>query len=136
MLRALLIRHPHIDKILDGKKTWEIRGSRISLQERIALIPSGSGTIIGVCDVAGCRGPLTAAEYRKNANKAGMRPNEAKLGHYRQTYAWVLEKPRKLKKPVPYKHPSGAIIWVCLDDKVERKILKELAQLTGQEELR
>ena len=26
---ALLIRHPWIDMILDGKKTWEIRGSRL-----------------------------------------------------------------------------------------------------------
>jgi hypothetical protein len=126
-LRALLIRHPHIDKILDRKKTWEIRGSRVSLRGRIALIPSGSRTVIGVCDLVDCLGPLTAAEYRKNAKKAGTRPSEAKLGYYRQTYAWVLKKPRKLKKPVPYDHPAGAIIWVRLDEKVERRILKQLA---------
>ena len=56
-----------------------------------------------------------------------MRPSEAKLGWYRQTYAWVLEKPRILKRPVPYQHPSGAVIWVRLDDKVESKIFKDLA---------
>jgi hypothetical protein len=56
-----------------------------------------------------------------------MRPSEAKLGWYRQTYAWVLEKPRILKRPVPYQHPSGTVIWVRLDDKVESKIFKELA---------
>ena len=72
MLRALLIRHPHIDKILDGKKTWEIRGSRISLQERIALIPSGSGTIIGVCDVAGCQGPLAFTKKLNAEEKRGL----------------------------------------------------------------
>jgi len=125
-MRALLIRHPHIDLILDGKKIWEIRGSRTSVRGTIALVPSGSGTVIGVCDVVGCVGPLTADAYRKNAKKAGMRPSQAKLGWYRQTYAWVLENPHYLKRPVPYQHPQGAVIWVQLDDKVERKIVKEL----------
>jgi len=125
-LRALLIRHPWIDLILDRKKTWEIRGARTSVRGRIGLIASRSGTVIGVCDLVDCIGPLTAEEFRKNAKKAGMRPSEATLGYYRQTYAWVLEKPRLLKQPVPYQHPSGAIIWVRLGARVEREISKRL----------
>jgi len=124
MMRALLIRHPWIDKILDGEKTWEMRGSKTSIRGTIALIPSGSGTIIGLCDVVCCIGPLSANMYRKNAAKAGERPSEAK-SRYRTTYAWVLANPRYLKKPVPYKHPSGAVIWVILDGAVERSIRKE-----------
>jgi hypothetical protein len=89
---------------------------------------TGNGTVIGVCDVVDCLEPLTAEAYRKNAKRAGMRPIEATLGYYRQTYAWVMAKPRYLKRPVPYEHPQGAVIWVCLDDKVERKILKELVR--------
>jgi len=56
-----------------------------------------------------------------------MRPSEAKLGWYRQTYAWVMARPRYLKRPVPYEHPPGAGIWVRLDPEVERQILKQLA---------
>jgi hypothetical protein len=126
MLRALLIQHPNIDQILDGEKTWEIRGSRTHMTGRIALVASGSGTVIGVCNLVESIGPLTADGFRKNAKKAGMRPSECKLGYYRKTYAWVLEKPKYLKKPVPYKHPSGAIIWVKLTAGVERKILDQL----------
>jgi hypothetical protein len=126
MLRALLIQHPNIDQILDGEKTWEIRGSRTTFRERIALVASGSGTVIGVCNLVECEGPLTANRFRTNAKKAGMRPSECKLGYYRNTYAWVLEKPKSLKTPVPYKHPSGAIIWVKLDPRVERKVLDQL----------
>src|ERR1017187_7955597 len=114
-MRALLIRHPWIDMILDGGKTWEIRGSRTSVRCQIALIASGSGTVVGVCDLVDCIGPLTANQFRTNAKKAGMRPSEATLGWYRQTYAWVMAKPRRLKHPVPYEHPSGAVIWVRLD---------------------
>jgi len=55
-MRALLIRTPHIDKILDGKKTWEIRGGRTTVRETVGLIRIGSGTVIGVCDVVDCQG--------------------------------------------------------------------------------
>jgi ASCH domain len=125
-MRALLIRHPHIDKILARKKTWEIRGSRTSLRGRVGLIASGSGKVIGVCDLVNCVGPLTAAEFRKNATKAGMRPSEATLGYYRQTFAWVVKNARTLERPVPYRHPPGAIIWVKLDATVERKVKTQL----------
>jgi hypothetical protein len=125
-MRALLIRRPWVDKILDGKKTWEIRGSRTNIEGQVGLIASGSGTVIGVFDVVRCEGPLTAAEFKRNAKKAGMRPSEAKLGYYRQTFAWVLKSPRRLDKPVPYEHPSGAVIWVLLNPAVEKKVKTQL----------
>jgi ASCH domain len=127
-LRALLIRHPWIELIFDEKKTWEIRGGRASIRGQVGLIASRSGTVIGVCDLVDCLGPLTAEQFRKNAKKAGMRPSEATLGYYRQNYAWVFEKPRLLKRPVLYQHPSGAVIWVKLDGKVERKILEQFGR--------
>jgi len=95
-------------------------------EDQIALVPSGSGTVVGVCDLIDCIGPLTQSEFRKNASKAGLQKHEAQLGRYRTTYAWVLEEPKRLDSPVPYKHPSGAVIWVNLDRSVERKILKQL----------
>jgi len=90
------------------------------------LISSGSGAVTGVCDVTDCIGPMTADEYRRNAVKAGHRRGEAELGYYRNTYAWVLANPRHLKKPVSYKHPSGAVIWVTLDMNVARVMRKQL----------
>jgi hypothetical protein len=129
-MRALLIRHPHIDKILAGTKTWEIRGSRTSVREQIALVASGSGTVIGVCDLVDCIGPLTQNQYRTNAKKAGMRPSEATLGYYRQTYAWIVEKACRLDQPVPYEHPTGAVIWVRLERNIERQIKNRLRRST------
>ena len=126
-MRALLIRRPWIEMILDGQKTWEIRGARTSVRGRIGLIASSSGTVVGVCDLVDCVGPLTAEGFRKNAKKAGMSSNEATLGHYKNTFAWVLEDPRILKRPVPYQHPSGAVIWVRLDGRVEQEIQEQLA---------
>ena len=48
-----MIHHLHIDRILEGTKTWEIRGSKTLVRETIGLIASGSGTVVGVCDVVG-----------------------------------------------------------------------------------
>jgi hypothetical protein len=58
MLDGLLIRVPWIDKILDGAKTWEIRGSHTSKEGRIGLIESGSGTVVGVAELVGVVGPV------------------------------------------------------------------------------
>jgi hypothetical protein len=128
-MRALLIRSPWIEKILDGKKTWEIRGSRTTVRGRIGLIRSGSGKIIGLCDLVNCIPILSNEQFRKNARKAGMEPNEAGLGHYKKTFAWVLANPQYLKVPVSYDHPRGAIIWVKLDARTGRSVCK--ASLRG-----
>jgi len=122
VMRALLIRSPHIEKILEGKKIWEIRGSRTDVREQVGLVRSGSGTIIGVCDVVDCIPILTDEQSRRNARKAGSKPSEVSLGYYKNTFAWVLANPQYLKAPVPYKHPTGAIIWVKLDAQVEKAV--------------
>jgi hypothetical protein len=55
-----------------------------------------------------------------------MRPSEATLA-YRKTYACVLEKPQKLKRPVPISASVRGNHWVRLDGRVEREILDQLA---------
>lgn len=127
---ALLIRRPSIDFIIGGKQTWDIRGSKTTNRGRIALVPSGSGTVTGVCDLVECLGPLTLDQFRKNADKAALLEQDACLGRYAHTFAWVLANPHRLMKPVPYKHPSGANTWVKLGRRVERKILDQLQTST------
>ena len=125
-MKGLIIQQGPLDKILDGKKQWEIRGSRTHHRGTIALIQSKSGKVFGVCDLADCIGPLTSEQFRKNARKAGLRPDDARLGYYRTTFAWALENPRPLSKPVAYVHPAGAVIWVELDARTSRSVLRNL----------
>jgi hypothetical protein len=98
--------------ILSGEKTWEIRGHFTHARDNIALIRGGSGLIVGTCELTGVVGPLTRQEFRGSASKAGLARSEARSLPYKKTYAWALQHPRKLKRPRPYKHPSGAVIWV------------------------
>lgn len=113
--RGLVVRQPHVDRILAGRKVWEIRGTRTQIRGPIALIQGGSGLIVGTCEVSGVIGPLSLSEFRKNARKAGFAAREITKLPYRMTYAWVLRRAKRLSRPRPYVHPSGAVIWVRLD---------------------
>src|SRR5258708_28799155 len=127
MLDGLLIRVPWIDKILDGSKTWEIRGSHTSKEGRIGLIASGTGTVVGVADLVGVVGPLSLKELSANWRKAGFDSDEHLFRlPYKQTFAWVLQNPKRLRAPVPYNHPSGAVIWVRLKPDVEQEVLRQV----------
>jgi hypothetical protein len=129
MMSGLLIQTPYIDRILDGSKIWEIRGSRTAKHGRIGLIQSGTGKVVGVADLVDVVGPLRRADFIKNARKLGLRKSEVS-GRlpYTQPYAWVLENPRRLKTPVRYQHPSGCIIWVSLGPGVQAAITRQLGK--------
>jgi hypothetical protein len=120
--RGLPIRKEHLDRILAGTKTWEIRGKATAKRGPVALIQSGSGDVVGVCDIVDVVGPLSLAELQRNARRAGFRAES--LG-YQTTYAWVLCNARRLRKPLPYRHPPGAVIWVRLDPGVTGRLDSE-----------
>lgn len=112
-MRGLIIRTEPLNNILAGRKTWEIRGTRTKIRGTIGLIESGSGTIVGCCELIDCVGPLSLSEMQRTVEKHGITLEH--LEHnlpYLNPYAWVLSKARRLKQPKPYDHPLGAIIWV------------------------
>ena len=43
---------------------------------------------------------------------------------YPRTFGWMLQKPHRLKQPIPYTHPCGAVIWINLPPAVERAVLQ------------
>lgn len=115
MNKGLIIRSPWVDLILEGKKTWEIRGSKTHYRGKIYLIKGGSKTILGTCNLVDCIGPLTLTDIIKNQ----YRHYNNKIQYY-ESYAWVLKDPHKFRLPVPYDHPQGAIVWVNLPDKIRQ----------------
>lgn len=40
---------------------------------------------------------------------------------YKRKFGWILKNPVRLEKPINYKHPWGAVIWVKVDLPVEVK---------------
>ena len=108
-MKGLIIRAPWIDLILQGEKTWEIRGTNTRIRGRIALIKSGTGYVFGTVGLVNCI-PLDLRTYQSHVTQ--HRVEVVSSLPYPKTFAWVLEDPVRLDKPVAYRHPKGAIIWV------------------------
>lgn len=77
----------------------------------IYLIQSGSSHIMGQVDIVDCI-ELTKERYEKNRGKHCIEAGWESLPLYSAPYAWVLENCVQYQKPIPYKHPQGAVIWV------------------------
>jgi len=108
--RALIVKKVWLDKIFDDGKVWEMRTSKTKITGRIGLIESGTGLIIGEAVLMGC-------------SKAAVPKHEALIKYHKienlelldkWKYAWFLTKAKRHEKPIPYKHPKGAVIWVKL----------------------
>lgn len=106
--RALIVAEPWISKILSGKKTFEMRSRNTNIRGRIGLIKKGSGLIVGSAELVDCF-KLKNPEMSQSAHGIDY-SNNPEL--YKYNYAWCLHNHVKFKKPIPYKHPQGAVIWV------------------------
>lgn len=126
-MKGLIIDTPHIDNVLSGRKTWEMRSRPTNIRGSIALIRKGSGTVIGVADLVDCLGPLDAHEIASSRSLHMI--DEARLADpsvAKWNRAWVLRNARLLRKPVEYRHPFGAVIWVNLDGATAVAISREM----------
>ena len=121
-MRALIIREPWISEILAGTKQWEIRMFNTRIRGRIGLIRSGSGLIVGTAELCDAF-ELHQSTAKRAMEKHGMTAKEIRnLFSTHNTlarifpYAWVLKDPSPLAKPIPYRHPRGAITWVTIPE--------------------
>lgn len=115
--QGLIIQPEPLEKILAGRKTWEMRSAHTKKRGRIALIKKGSGRIYGIATIIGSLGPFTEEDMIANQDKHGMslsRMREPQASKWR--CAWVLSDVRRLTIPVEYVQKSGAVTFVYLDD--------------------
>ena len=91
------------------------------------LIESGSGRVFGVAELVAVVRPMSLGEFCANWSKAGLqRGRRFSRLPYPRTFAWVLQNPKRLKRPVPYKHLYGAVIWVRLKPTVEQSVFEQI----------
>lgn len=114
-MKGLIVKSPWIELILQGKKTWEIRGSNTSIRGTIALIKSGTGKIYGTVDLVDVK-KITLEEYQQSQQFHCIPQRDCLQSPYPNIYAWVLENPHPFQRPIPYQHPRGAVIWVSLQE--------------------
>lgn len=128
--RALVIASPHIDRILNGDKTWEMRSRGCNIRGTIGLIRKGSGQIVGTVEISGTQGPFNLDALLANQDKHRI---ESELlsnpAFAKWNIAWVLKNVRRLSTPVSYRHPNGAQSWVKLDDTVRLALAQQINNL-------
>ena len=125
--RGLVIDQPWVGLIADRKKTWEMRTRATKVRGWIGLIEKGSGTVIGMACLTGSRPPLEHHLYHLHFEKHRIPPasNRKRYGG-KYLIPWVLAKSFRLPRPLPYRHPSGAVTWVKFADKVSRSLSRQL----------
>lgn len=121
--RGLLIKSPHIERILSGQKDWEMRSTRTQLRERIGLIRSQSGLVVGTAEIIDCIGPLDRSSMLANTDRHRLDGQGIRDGLYdKWCYAWVLSGAQALERPVAYRHPFGAVKFVTLEPGVREQL--------------
>lgn len=122
--RGLMIRDPYLTDIITQKKCWEIRGFQTKVRGRIGLIKSKSGHVFGEAKLVNVLGPLTLDQLLSTPeigpNDLAELEQTVKLPYLDEfgsskTFAWVLTDIISYQPPVPYKHPSGAVTFVDLE---------------------
>ncbi|TPI65516.1 ASCH domain-containing protein [Mesorhizobium sp. B3-1-3] len=129
-MKALIVREPWIDLILDGHKTWELRTQPTSIRGRIALIRKGSREIEGVVklvDVLPQLSPSDLAESIEFHRVPSSRLQEVTQAGW--LTPWVLVDAYRLSAPVPFTRPSGPVTWVDLDVEAMRAVQQHSAVL-------
>lgn len=118
-MRGLIIEERWLTPILRRKKDWELRSRNTKIRGKIALIQKGSGLIVGTANLSdSVLRSLTYLSLHKHRHQCD-RAELVKYSHGKgKLHTWVLKGVKRLKTPVPYTHPQGAVIWVTLPDDI------------------
>lgn len=120
--KALIIDEPWISKILAGDKVWEMRSNNCALRGPFALIRKGSGMVVGVAKLVNASGPYSNTELENHFSKHHVGSEIISQPGYKWHHAWELADAKALAQPVVYKHKSGSVIWVNLDENAIEKV--------------
>lgn len=114
VIDCLILIKPWLEKILSGEKDMEIRGCSTHKRGVIGLIESGSGEIKGFATVSDCL-ELDKQTFGSSIERHQIRGDVWDKLPYKRKFGWILKNPVRLEKPIKYKHPRGAVIWVKVD---------------------
>ena len=136
MIEGLAIREPWIGLLLSGRKTWEMRARPESYRGWIGLIRSKSdrvktsslktGCVSGIARLDDVGDRLSPDEMVETFDKHRV-PEEMIRGEdFKWFTPWKLTDIRKLREPVPYDHPNGAVLLFDLDPEVRQAIFAQI----------
>lgn len=127
--KALIIADPWISYILDGSKTWEMRSNAVSHRGWFGLIRKGTGAVYGVARLVDTGAPLSPDEMVATFEHHRIPEDMIRSGEVAKwNTPWILADVQRLSSPVPYRHRSGAVTWVELDEDVSGAIAHQIRE--------
>ena len=107
---ALVVKPEWLEKILSGKKVWEIRSRNTWRRGWIHLAASRGGSrLVGRAKLVDSF-ELTQTDFIAQKTHHCV-PYSSEMP-YKRMYAWVLEKAQRFPKLFRFAHAKGAVIWV------------------------
>lgn len=127
---GLVILEEHLNKILQGRKTMELRSKHNRQMGLIALIRKGSGKIYGVAEIVESIGPMSFDEFRTHAHEHAIEPEMLReIFEKGWDHGWRLRNVVTLKSPVSYIHNRGAVVKVKLNSDAIEELSRQLARV-------
>ena len=106
---ALVVKRRWLDKILAGRKTWEIRGGPTTKRGWIHFAQSGStGKLMGRARLVVCHRGSRSSFEQDYCHHCVDSWDDVK---YKKPYAWVPEDAERFERPFDYNHKRGAVIF-------------------------
>src|SRR3546814_915548 len=125
--KGLIIADPWIGYILGGTKDWEMRSTGASHRGWFGLIRKGTGAVYGVARLIEAGAPLSPEEMIATFERHRIPEHMIRSGEVAKwNTPWKLADVRRLDRPVAYRHKSGAVTWVELDDAAVDGIASQL----------
>ncbi len=115
-MKGLIIKPKWANLILQGEKSWEIRGCNTSIRGPIAIIKSGTGMIYGTVELVDSI-QVNLSTLTNNINLHCV--EDLSVVKYPNPYAWVLKNPVPYDNPIPYTHKQEVVIWANICEQRE-----------------
>jgi|SaaInl0LU_22_DNA_1037365.scaffolds.fasta_scaffold09909_2 hypothetical protein len=116
---ALIMEHTHLQKIISGEHTWELRTTKFKKSGYIGLVEKGSKQICAYAKIAGYYGPLSKEELKASKSKHGVLAKDYNAKDFKRLNAIELCEVVELPSPINYEHKPGAVIWVKVGEQDE-----------------
>lgn len=126
--RGLVIMEEPLTKILQGRKTMELRSKHNRQLGLIALIKKGSGKIYGVAEIVESIGPMSFDEFRAHASEHAVEPERLReIFDFGWNHGWRLRNVTPLTSPVSYIHKGMS--QVKLDPQAMAALSRQLVDV-------
>ena len=127
--KGLIIESYHLEKVLYGSGSWEMRSRMSHKNEPIALINSGMNHIVGVANLIAVNGTVDYALRKNDVHLHRITDECIEARRFdKWDVIWTLDQVQRLHTPIPIYQTDEAETWVSLDAQVQEQLASIMCQ--------